>query len=160
MLRDPKEGKPRGRNAAGLQGTCSGFNVQGFQDGALMHPIQSNHVGGVGTEPGDAQAQGSARQGEVPGLCGVVPVRYLKDKAVEVAPHRGPGGREAVPRYVRDGEVRQRGLRRLCWTERSERVSRGGTVNSSEGLGHRSSGRFEDIQHLKAIRGKFSIVKI
>lgn len=102
--------------AATLQvaGTCGGFIVQGFKEGALMHPIQANHVGGVGIQPGDDQAQSVSGQSEVLTLSEILHVCYLNNKAVKVSALGAPGRSEAVPCNVRDGEVHHRRLQ-LRW---------------------------------------------
>lgn len=105
----------RGQNAATLTvaGTCGGFSVHGLKKGALIHPKQANHVAGVGVQPGESQTERSSRQSEVLALCEILQVRYLNDKAVKFPTCGGPGGSEAVPCIVRDGEARHHGLRLL-----------------------------------------------
>lgn len=102
-----KEGQFRGQKAATLQvaGTCGGFTVHRFKEGALIHPIQANHVAGVGIQPGDTQAQSVSGQSEVLALCKILQVCYLNHKAVKVPTRGAPGCSEAIPCYVRDGEV-------------------------------------------------------
>lgn len=113
--------KVKGQNAATLTvaGTCGGFSVHGFKNGALIHPKQANHVAGIGTEPRDAQTEGPSRQSEVLTLCGILQVCYLNDKAVKLPTRRGPGRSEGVPRNVRDGEVGHHWLRLLGYMDRS-----------------------------------------
>lgn len=97
-----------------VAGTCGGFNVQGFKEGALMHPVQANHVAGVGIQPRDAQAHSVSRQSEVLALHVILHVCYLNDKAVKVPTCGAPGRSEAVPCNVRDGEVHHRRLQLRC----------------------------------------------
>lgn len=78
-----------------------------------MHPKQANHVAGVGIQPGDAQTESSTRQSEVLALREIIQVCYLNDKAVKLPTRGAPGGSEAVPCNVRDGEVRHHGLQLL-----------------------------------------------
>lgn len=94
-------------NAAALTaaGTCSGLSVQGLKRGALIHPKQAHHVAGVGVQARDAQAESSSRQREVLALLVIIQVCYLNDKAVKLPTRGAPGRSEAVPRYVRDGEI-------------------------------------------------------
>lgn len=106
-----KEEEPRGLQVAG---TCGCFNVQGFKEGALIHPKQANHVAGVGVQAGDAQAEGVSRQSEVLALGIILQVCYLNDKAVKVPTQGRPGRSEAIPCNVRDGEVHHHGLL-LLW---------------------------------------------
>lgn len=103
-------------NSATLQvaGTCGAFTVREFKEGALIHPIQPNHVAGVGIQPSDTQAQGVSGQSEVLAFCEILQVCYLNDKAVKF-PSRGvPGHSEPVPCNVRDGEVHHHGLQ-ILW---------------------------------------------
>lgn len=97
----------RRQNAATLPvaGTCGGFTVYRFKEGALVHPIQGNHVAGVGIQPRNVQAESVSRQTEVLALCDILQVCYLNDKAVKLPTHGAPRHIEAVPCYVRDGEV-------------------------------------------------------
>lgn len=97
-----------------VAGTCGGFSVHGFKEGALIHPKQANHVAGVGIQPGDAQAESASRQSEVLALCKILQVCYLNDKAVKFPTRGAPGRSEAVPCNVRDGEVHHHGLQ-LLW---------------------------------------------
>lgn len=99
--------KARGQIAAALvaAGTCGGFSVHGFKNGVLIDPKQSNHVAGVGVQPGHGQTERSPGEGEVPALLKVPQVCYLNDKAVKLSTCGAPGHCEAVPRNVRDGEV-------------------------------------------------------
>lgn len=104
------------KNTATLQvaGTCGGFSVHGFQEGALIHPKQANHVAGVGVESGEAQAESISGQTEVLALFEIIQVCYLNDKAFKFPTHGAPGRSEAVPCNVRDGEVPHHGLQLLC----------------------------------------------
>lgn len=104
----------RRQNSETLQaaGTCGAFTVQGVKEGALIHPIQPNHVAGVGFQPSDTQAQGVSRQSEVLAFCEILQVCYLNDKAVKVPPRGAPGRSKAVPCNVRDGEVHHPGAQR------------------------------------------------
>lgn len=99
--------KARGQIAATLvaAGTCGGFSVHGFKNGVLIDPKESNHVAGVGVQPGHGQTERSPGEREVLALLKVPQVCYLNDKAVKFSTCGAPGHCEAVPRNVRDGEV-------------------------------------------------------
>lgn len=70
-----------------------------------MHPVQANHVVGIGTQSGDDQARRVSGQSEVLSLCEILHVYYLNDKAVKVSPCGAPGCCEAVPCNVRQDQV-------------------------------------------------------
>lgn len=79
------KGEVRGQKSATLKaaGTCGAFTVREFKEGALIHPIQPNHVAGVGIQPSDTQAQGVSGQSEFLAFSEILQVCYLNDKAVK-----------------------------------------------------------------------------
>ena len=103
-----------------VPGTCSCFTVQRFNEGALIQPIQANHVAGVGIQPRDAQAQSVSGQSEVLALSKILHVCYFHDKAVKVPTCGAPGRSEAVPCNVREGEVNHCWLQLRWWIDRSD----------------------------------------
>lgn len=100
-----------GRDAAG---TCGDVSVHRLEEGALVHPVQPNHVAGVGIQARDAEAESAAGQSEVLALGDILQVCYLYDKAVKVAARGAPGRSEAVPCNVRNSEVHHGGFQ-LVW---------------------------------------------
>lgn len=70
-----------------------------------MEAIESDHIGGVGTEPGQEQAEGVARERQVLMLGPALHVGHLYDKALKLALLDGPGHVKAVPGHIGHRQV-------------------------------------------------------
>ena len=85
--------------------TCGGFSIHRAQEVAIVQPIESDHIGGAGTEPGHEQTEGVAREREVLALGAALQVGHLYDKALKLALLDGPGHVKAVPGHIGHRQV-------------------------------------------------------